>query len=42
MILCSFSWIFSHYNSYTHEMRNSLAKSIDETMEMLKEADPVP
>ncbi len=31
-----------HYNSYTHEMRSSLARSIDETMEMLKEADPVP
>ncbi len=30
-----------HYNIHTHEMRNSLSRSIEETMEMLKAADPV-
>lgn len=30
-----------HYNRYTHEMRNSLNLSIEKTMRMLKDADPV-
>ena len=30
-----------HYNRYTHEMRSLLSRSIEETMQMLKDADPV-
>ncbi len=30
-----------HYNPYTHEMRNSLSRSIERTMKMLEDADPV-
>ncbi len=30
-----------HFNRHTHEMRNLLSRSIEETMQMLKSADPV-